>query len=476
MSTLGIDLGTGSVKVAVVDDDGRIIARHSRPYAVRSTRSGWAESDPRDWLAQTVASIAQASGHAPDAVGLSGQMHGVVLSDADGQVLRPAILWADSRATVQARSMHAAIGATTLARLGSDAVAGFAATSLAWVREHEPEIWARTRSVRQPKDWLRGQLGGIAALTDASDATGTLLADIATGTWSTAALDWVGIDAELLPRIDDSTALAGTVAVNGRELPVVVGGADTACVIAGLGLRPGDGFIAVGTGAQVVEVLPEPLVDETLRTHTFATVGAPGTGWYRLGAVQNAGLALSVVLGWLGAPVAEANAALDGECGDDDPLFVPTLSGERTPFMNPDLRGSWHGLSMSTDRVAMLRSALEAEAQAVALAVDAVNASGSRLPDVVPLVGGGAHHPAFRQLLADATGCALGVVEAPDAAVVGAALLAAGQVRNTEPMRIVDVVVPRAAEHERLSERRRRLMQYIETDRVVNADENRTRI
>lgn len=464
MTTLGIDLGTGSVKAAVVDDDGRIVARHSRPYAVHAARPGWAESDPRDWLAQALAAVAEVSGHAPDAVGLSGQMHGVVLSDADGAPLRPAILWADTRATAQARAMRSALGAHALAGLGSDAVAGFAATTLAWVREHERETWIRTHSVRQPKDWLRGQLGGIGALTDPSDASGTLLADIATGTWSPAALEWVGLDADWLPQIDDSTAVAGAVALDGRELPVVVGGADTACVLAGLGLQPGDGFIAVGTGAQVVSVLPEPSVDETLRTHTFATVGAPGTGWYRLGAVQNAGLALTVVLGWLGAQVAEANAALDAGCSDDDPLFVPTLSGERTPFMNPDLRGAWHGLSMSTDRAAMLRSVLEAEAHAVALAVEAVNASGSRLPDVVPLVGGGAHHPAFRQLLADATGCALGIVEAPDAAVIGAALLAAGQVRNPERARIVDIVEPRAAEHERLSARRQRLVRHIETD------------
>ena len=470
MPTLGIDLGTGSVKAAVVDDDGSVLAKASRPYEVQAPQPGWAESDPERWWEQTLDAIGDVTrGFDVDAVGLSGQMHGVVLTDEHGALIRPAILWADSRAGVQAGRMRSALGDDRLAALGSAAVSGFAATSLAWVRQHESEAWHRTAHVQQPKDWLRTRLHGEAG-TDPSDASGTLLADVALGAWDPTAVDWLGLEASALPTVRASTDIAGTIDIVGRSVPVAVGGADTACALAGLGVEPGQGFIAVGTGAQVVSVLAEPTPDLTLRTHTFATVGAPGTGWYRLGAVQNAGLALTVALRWLSADVAEANAALAAGPRPDDPIFVPTLSGERTPVMNPDLRGSWHGLSLATDRPAMLRSILEAVAQGVALAMDAVLESGARLPDVIPLVGGGTHDTGFRQLLADATGRALGVVEAPDAAVIGAALLAAGRTRHPLPPRLTQVVEPVPARVAWLAQRRSRVLQVL-LDSVREGDD-----
>jgi xylulokinase len=461
MSTLGIDLGTGSVKAAIIDDDGAVLAKAGQPYAVTAPQPGWAETDPQDWLeaAREVAARVLGEGVAADivAAGFSGQMHGVVITDADLTPLRPAILWADTRSVEQSRAMAHDLSADELARLGSPAVTGFAATTLAWLRQHEPEVMERAVHAMQPKDWVRAALGGEIA-TDPSDASGTLLCDVAAGSWSPRALDWAGASIDLLPPIGGSSDRSGAIEVGGREIACAIGGADTACALAGLGLPPGSGFVAVGSGAQVVRVMDDAHLDETLRTHTFATTGAPATGWYRIGAVQSSGLALTPALAWLDASIAEASYALAEGIRADDPLFVPYLSGERTPFMDPGLRGSWHGLTLSTGRAAMLRSVLEGVAQAVSLAVEAVQGSGDPLPEVVPLVGGGTHDPAFRQLLADATGLTLAVTDAPDAAVVGAALLGAGRTSNPRPADHTGQVSPRADAVALLRERRERMV------------------
>ena len=463
MSILGIDLGTGSVKAAVVED-GVVVAKASRAYEVRAPRPGWAESDPQDWLDATADVAARAaSGRSPRVVGFSGQMHGVVVTDADLNPLRPAILWADTRSVDEARALARDLPVETLSRLGSPAVTGFAATSLAWLVAHEPDVMARAVHVLQPKDWLRARLGGDVA-TDPSDASGTLLFDVAAGDWSAEAIAWAGIDPAVLPPVRGSTDRAGAVALGeGREVEAAVGGADTACALTGLGLGAGEGFVAVGSGSQIVRVMDAPLLDGTLRTHTFATTGEPGSGWYRIGAVQSAGLTLTAVLSWLDATTADAAATLGDGVRPDDPLLVPYLSGERTPFMDPSMRGSWHGLSLATTRESILRSVLEGVAQAVALGVTAVQESGAPLPEVVPLVGGGTHDPAFRQLLADATGLTLAVTDAPDSAVVGAALLGDGRTVNPRPAERASIVVPRDAAAGLLRERRETMVRLATT-------------
>ncbi len=467
MTFLGIDLGTGSVKAAVVADEGRVLAEAQRGYRVDSPQPGWAQSDPIAWLdAVRSATTEVLKGEQPKVVGFSGQMHGVVVVDENLVPLRPAIVWADARSLRQVQSMSQQFPTDQLAQLGSPAVPGFAATSVAWLYANEPDVMARARYVLQPKDWLRAALGGAIA-TDPSDATGTLLCDVVTEAWSPAALAWAGLSEQLLPEIRSSNAPAGLINL-GREIPAVVGAADTACALAGLGLRPGDGFIAVGTGAQVVSVLAQPNLDASLVTHTFATAGDIGAGWFRMGAVQNAGLSLTTALSWFGSDVAEAVAALHDGIQPSDPIYVPYVAGERTPFMDAELRGSWHGIGLSTDRAAMLRSILEGVAQAVALAVTAVTNTGAVLPDVVPLVGGGTHDRVFRQLLADATGCALGVVDVPNAAVVGAAILAAGQVRAANRAEASSVVTPVQTAMQLLAERRETMTQLVRDQQLIS--------
>ena len=423
-AALGVDLGTGSVKAAVVSPGGRVHAKASRSYSLSSPEPGWAEADPREWLAATREAVEELGTHLAqvDSVGFSGQMNGLVLYDEQLQPIRPAITWADTRAANQAAKMQADFGEDVLARLGSSAVSGFAATSLRWIAENEPAVLDQVRYALQPKDWLRAQLGGH-VVTEPSDASGTLLADVATGRWDKQAVAWAGIDPNLLAPIIDSRAFAGSVTIDGREVPCVVGAADTAAAITGFGLAINDGFTAVGSGSQSVSVVATPDGGIARGTHLFATAGKPGSGWYRIGAVQNAGIALRKALEWLGATPEQANAALATGVRASDPIFVPYVAGERTPFVDASLRGAWLGLGLDTDREAMLRSVIEGVAHAVVLGMQAVVDAGAHLPEPLPLIGGGTVDPRFRQLIADISQRALLPTEEPDAAVIGAAFL-----------------------------------------------------
>lgn len=466
MGSLGLDVGTGSLKAAIVSRAGatgepEIERACSHSYSLASPHPGWAEIDAQEWLTAARNGFAEV-GDPSGTVGLSGQMHGVVIADEDLTPLRPAITWADTRGADYVGRIEHEVPEGARSRLGSVPVAGFAATSLAWVRDNEPGVWSRARWFLQVKDWVRARSGG-GVFTERSDASGTLLFDLSTGTWSPEMLAWLGIDAERLAPIVDSTAPGGEITIGQVARPSVIGGADTACVITALGLREGAGFIAVGSGAQIVRVTTNTAFDEA--THLFACAGGPHDGFYRIGAVQNAGVALTRILDILGASVEEANAALDTEVQGDDPIFLPYLAGERTPFMDASLRGAWHGIGLHTDRQALLRSALEGIAHAVALACAAVSACDGPFEQPVMLVGGGTVDPRFRQLIADATGLSLVPVAAPDAAVLGAGLLAQGITRNPHPPRTGSVITPRDSMSALLADRREMHLARVRTQR-----------
>lgn len=462
-AAVGVDLGTGSVKVAVVEQAGNVLAKASRPYDLSSPHTGWAETDPQLWLEAAGQAAAEIAEHLPgtEGVGFSGQMHGVVVCDANLEPLRPAITWADTRSAGEAAAMQSDLGDEVLARLGSPAVSGFAATSLKWLAIHEPEVLAQARYALQPKDWLRARLGG-AVVTEPSDASGTLLADVATGTWDNDAITWLGINRELLPPIVGSADATGELLLAGHTLPCVAGAADTAAAIAGMGLSVNEGFAAVGSGSQTVSVIAEPSGGIARGTHLFATAGAPGSGWYRIGAVQNAGIALRRALDWFGATPQEANDALDAGVRASDPVFVPYVAGERTPFVDAHLRGAWLGLGLDTDRQALLRSIVEGVAQAVALGMQAVQDAGAHVPDPLPLIGGGAVDRRFQQLIADVSQRRLAPTEQPDAAVVGAARLALGMSVH-QPAPVGSIVEPRSDTAALFTDRRERLVEYVRT-------------
>lgn len=441
MSVLALDLGTGSVKAALVDDELRVVASASRPYAVRAPRPGAAETEPAAWRAAVadavVAALAAASdapasrGPAigPSAVGVCGQMHGVVLLGPDGAALAPAVLWPDTRAEHEVERLAAAPPGVR-ARLGNPLVPGMAGPLLAMIARTQPGALWRAVAAVQPKDWLRVALGGPGALAaDPSDASGTLLWDVPGNRWDAEVCEILGVDIGLLPAVRGSHEVAGrTTGELGLPpgLPLVTGAADTAAAMLGTGtVQPGRGMVTVGTGAQIVVPLSAPAVPgpEPV-THTYRSavpVGATG-GWYRMGAVQSAGLVLERVLAWLHASWHEAVAAL-GNRPDGDPVFLPHLAGERTPWLDPHLRGAWTALGLQHDRQALLRAALTGVACTIADAWDAVLETGAD-PGVPLLAGGGSVHRAWRQLLADVLRTPLRPALAPDAAVLGAAALA----------------------------------------------------
>jgi xylulokinase len=438
MSVLAVDLGTGSVKVGLVDDELRVLRSASRPYAVRAPRPGTAEAEPRLWqaaVADAVGAVLAAAPEAPTAVGLCGQMHGVVLLGADGAALAPAVLWPDTRAQAEAERLIAA-PADVRARLGNPIVPGMAGPILAMLARSEPVTLWHTVCAVQPKDWLRVALAGPGAIaTDPSDASATLLWDLAGNRWDAEVCRLLDVDPDLLPPVRAGHDVVGrTTGALGLPpgLPVVTGAGDTAAAAFGTGtVRPGRGLVSVGTGAQVVVPLAAPTVPGAHPvTHTYRSAlppGLPGAlgGWYRMGAVLSAGLALERVLAWLGASWEEALAAVRTPPVADrrDPVFLPHLAGERTPWLDPQLRGAWIGLGLEHDRPALLRAALTGVACAIADAWDAVAETGADA-GVPLLVGGGSVDPAWRQLLADTLRTPLRPVAVPDAAVLGAAALA----------------------------------------------------
>ena len=461
VSVLAIDLGTGSVKVALVADDLTVLRQASRPYPVLSPEPGSARGDPADWAQAVEAAVTEVlagdrqhrSPEPVHGVGLSGQMHGLVLLDVLGATVGPALLWPDTRAGLELRRLAAGPEAL-LTRLANPLVPGMAGPMLAMLARTEPELVARASVAVQPKDWLRTAIAGHRSLAaDPSDASATLLWGVPGDRWDDEACALLGVDPRLLAPVHPSRAVVGetTGALSlPPGLPVVTGAGDTACAALGTGtVVPGRGQLSIGTGGQILVPVHAATVRAASAAHPVVhTYRDAADGWYRMGAVQNCGLALERVLGWLGATWPEALAALLGSV-TRAPVFLPHLSGERTPWLDPSLRGAWVGLGLEHDRSDLLRGALLGVACALADAWDAVVDSGAD-PGVPLLVGGGSVDGAWRRLLADLLRTPLLPAHAPDAAVVGAgvlALVAAGRVGLGEAAalldrRVTDVAVP----------------------------------
>lgn len=442
-AVLGIDLGTSGVKVVVLGLDGVVRGAATRGYEVIAAAPGHAETAPAVWWEAVGGAVAEAlraaSGPEVVAVGVDGQMHGLVMADAAGVPVRPALLWADGRAAQESRRW-AGLDQSLVRSLGNPVTPGMTGPLWRWVATHEPDVLARARWVLLPKDWLHAALTGVIG-TEPSDASATLLWDVAEDRWAMPVLAAVGLDPGLLPPLRPSVAAEPLTARAADHLglppgvPVTAGCADTAAGLLATGLSAGTGpsavQITVGSGAQVVRPLARPVIAEGPVTHVYRT--AEPSGWYALGAVQNAGLALGRVRAWLGARWDEVYGALSRSApGAAGVTFLPYLTGERTPLLAADVRGAWEGLSLACSRDDLLRAALEGVAFAVAEALAALPgpAPGSAL-----LLGGGARDAGFRQLLADV--CGVRMVWLPEAggSAVGAALLAARAAGLEEPPR-----------------------------------------
>lgn len=431
---LGIDLGTSSVKAVLVGRQGHQIANADAAYAVHHPLPGWAESVPLEWWHATRAAVREVLGKAPHArpasIGLSGQMHGVVPTGADGAALRPGILWADSRAEGELRA-YDSLAPDTRRRLANPLSPGMAGPILAWLARHEPEVVGRMRWALQPKDWVRLQLTGSTA-TEPSDASATLMYDLVGDTWDWDVVTALGIDADVLPPLlPTSGTHAGPLTAAAADflglptgLPVAAGAADTAAAALGSGLvTPGTAQLTMGTGIQIVTPSDPPRADVT-HPVTHCCRAATDHGHYRMAAVLNGGLALSWVCDTLGASWAELYSVAEQPTRDDDPLFMPHLNGERTPYMDTSMRGAWTRLTPQHTRVDLLRSSLEGVAFATAEALTALFPGGVAA-DHLRLAGGGTSSPAWRQMLADALDIELRAVTATGASGRGAAFLGA---------------------------------------------------
>jgi xylulokinase len=469
VTVLGVDLGTSSVKVVLAGAAGDVLARAGADYPVHRPHPGWAETDPADWwraVADATARVlADRPGDPPRAVGLSGQMHGVVLTAAGGTPTRPAVLWADARAEPQLAA-YRALPRDVRARLGNPLSPGMAGPVLAWLHTHAPDAVAAAAHALQPKDWLRARLTGVAA-GEPSDASGTLLYDVLREDWDDAVVAALGFRRDLLPGLlphsgaDAGPLLPEAAAALGLPagIPVAAGAADTAAALLGSGLPAAAGPAAavqltIGTGIQLVTPAPRPTAATlppapNTHLHRAATPG----GWYAMAASLSGGQTLDWVrrllgLGW---PELYALAARGPRPGD--PVFVPHLAGERTPYLDTRLRGAWAGLDARHDRDALCYAALEGVAFAVADARDALPGGGpGATAGEIRLAGGGSVAPAWRQLLADVLGTPLRAVDAADASARGAALLAAraaglppGDTAAAAPLAAGALVEPRAA-------------------------------
>src|SRR5471032_2479898 len=325
---IGLDVGTSGVKGIAISPDGELLASASESYALSTPHPGWAEQDPEDWWQAAQACLARL----PDGpIGLSGQMHGLVVLDADDQVLRPAILWNDQRTAAECAEIEERVGLARLIELtGNRALTGFTAPKLLWLRRHEPEIYARIHHVLLPKDYVRFRLTGERAI-DAADASGTLLYDVARRRWSEEVCAAMEIPLEWLPPAYESTEVAGA--------------GDQAAAALGVGIcKPGLASVVLGTSGVVFAVLPEYAADPQARVHVFCHA-VPGT-WHAMGVMLSAAGSFA----WLRQVLGAEYGVLDEEAerwapGVEGLLFAPYLAGERTPHPDPDARGALTGLS-----------------------------------------------------------------------------------------------------------------------------------
>lgn len=371
---LGIDLGTSSVKTILMDIDGNIVSIGQVEYSFDIPTEGWAEQDVQVWWEATVCSIQMAlkastvESSQIAGIGFSGQMHGLVALDRNHKPLRKAIIWCDHRTKDQVERITRTIGTENLGRIIHSPVAtGFLLPSLLWMKENEPDLYERTGTVLLPKDYIRFRLTGEIS-TDVTDAAGTAAFDCSSATWSAEILDALRLDKKFFPPVHVPDSYAGSIhSEAARETGLAAGtkvyhgGADQAMQALGNGIiEPGIVSLNIGTGGQIFMPLASSVYDPKLRSHCFNFV-TPGS-WYFMGAVLSAGLSLK----WTKSVIApgEEYRLLDEQvarvpCGSEGLVFLPYLSGERTPHMNPDARALFFGLTLNHGRYHMLRAVME---------------------------------------------------------------------------------------------------------------------
>jgi len=446
---LGIDIGTTSTRALIIDEQGAPVASHATEYQLATPRPNWAEQDPHDWWRATVESVRAAlsragiGGDAVAGIGLSGQMHGSVFLDAADEVIRPALLWCDQRTARQCAAITETVGAeVVVAETLNPVLTGFTAPKVIWLRDEEPENYARVRKVLLPKDYVRLRLTGEYA-TEVSDASGTSLLNVPQRRWSEVMLDGLELPREWMPRVCESPEVTGALTPQAAELtgllagtPVVGGGGDQAAGAVGNGIvRAGVVSVSTGTSGVVFAHLDEPAVDDKLRTHTFCHA-VPGK-WHVMGVMLSAGGSLRWMRDVLCADEREVarNAGVDAyevmiseaaqaPVGSEGLVFLPYLTGERTPYPNPNARGVFFGLSLRHGKPHLIRAVLEGVAYGLRDSFAIIEAMGVEIAEV-RASGGGARSALWRQIQSDVTGYPHSVINVDEGPAYGVALLAA---------------------------------------------------
>jgi len=407
--TLGIDIGTSGVKALLLDSD-RVLGTAQAPLAVSRPHAGWSEQEPEDWWAATCACLDAlaaeypATLHAVRAIGLTGHMHGATLLDGDGKVLRPCILWDDGRSAPQCAELEAAVPALR-AITGNVAMPGFTAPKLLWVRQHEPDLFARIRHVLLPKAWLRWRLCGE-AIEDMSDASGTMWLDVGARRWSSEVLAACGLDESQMPRLVEGTMPAGELRASWVErwgfaqAPIIAGGAgDNAAGAVALGaVNPGDAFLSLGTSGVLWVTTARHASAPERGVHAFCHA-VPNT-WHQMAVLLSAAASLSWWASCTGSNERQLLDELPAQSDQAAPCwFVPYLSGERTPHNDAEVRGAFLQLAAGTSRQQMTQAVLEGVAHAFRDARDALAGAGTRI-EIADLIGGGARSDLWCDVLA----------------------------------------------------------------------------
>lgn len=446
---LGIDIGTTGVKTILINEQGETVARSTVPHPLSTPRPTWSEQNPADWWKGTVLSVRQVLDIADvrdpgtiAGIGLSGQMHSSVFLDEHDAVIRPAILWNDGRTTPQCRWITETVGVENLEKwVANPALEGFTAPKVIWLRENEPEHYRRVKTLLLPKDYVRFRLTGEKAM-EVSDAAGTLLFDVRARTWSLALLRAIHVPVDILPPVYESVEICGRITRAVAEetglkegTPVVGGGADNACGATGAGIvKEGRILSSMGTSGTVVAHSDTVKVDPPMRVHSFCH-SVPGK-WYLMGVTLSAGNSFRWfrdVFGTMEAEVAQRTGidaydlltaeAAQAEPGSEGLLFLPYLTGERTPHQDADAKGVFFGITARHMRSHMVRALLEGITYAMKDSFEILRELGLPI-EQIRATGGGARSAFWRQMQADIYGAPVMTVNNTEGPAFGAALMA----------------------------------------------------
>ncbi len=449
MSFLGVDVGTTGAKALLVDAKGHVKASATHEYPMSHSQPLWAEQDPNDWWEATQRSIEQVDDGRVEAIGLTGQMHGLVLLDKKGEVLRPCIMWNDQRTEAQCAAITAK--ADVLDLTGNPVLPGFTAPKIVWVREHEPEVYVRVAKVLLPKDYVRYRLTGE-FFSDVSDASGTSLFDVKNRAWSDTMLDAVEIPRAWLPEVTESAEVSAKVRVGPLEGTPVVGGAgDQAAQAVGAGIVV-EGLVSVTLGTSGVVFAASDTYRVDPRLHSFCH--AVHNKWHLMGVMLSAGGSLRWYRDVIGGVPYDRLIAGAAE-HSDGVIFLPYLSGERTPHPDPHAKGVFFGLTLRHTKAQLTRAVLEGVAFGLRDSLELMRAQGLSF-EQVRVTGGGAKSALWCQILADVFNTQIVTVGVTEGAAYGAALLAMAE--HPEP-ELSEPILPRhdAAKYEETYRRYRAL-------------------